>query len=56
MEFTRKNGKECRHISSAELSEVGVDLIDEDEPSKGVVLTFSGGDSCNATDDYTLSV
>jgi hypothetical protein len=60
LEFSTQHGpikeKECRHISSAELSEVGVDLIEEDEPEEGLVLTFSGGDSCNATDDYTLQV
>jgi hypothetical protein len=56
LEFTRKGEHQCRHVSSADISEIDVALLDEEEPEAGLVLTFSGGDSCNATDDYTVSV
>lgn len=47
---------ECRHMSSPEISEVTVDLLDDEEPSKGVVLTYDGGDRCNETTDYSLEL
>lgn len=44
----------CVHLSSASISDIGVSLIDPDEPDLGLVLTFKGGNQCNATSDYQL--
>jgi hypothetical protein len=49
------NGK-CKKFSSPELSDVDVDLIDEDEPRKGLVLEYNDGESCNSTHNYVLQI
>jgi hypothetical protein len=49
------NGK-CKKFSSPDLSEVDVDLIDDDEPRKGLVLEYNDGDSCNSTHNYALQI
>jgi hypothetical protein len=42
----------CNHLSSQALSEVGVSLIDEEQPQLGLKLAFKGGNRCNDTAYY----
>jgi hypothetical protein len=46
----------CKKFSSPDLSDVDVDLIDDDEPRKGLVLEYNDGDSCNSTHNYALQI
>lgn len=43
-------------MSSSSLSEIGVTLIDNENPESGLMLEFTGGDSCNETNNYALTV
>ena len=46
----------CDHMSSDDLSQVGVSLIDTENPEAGLLLEFTGGNSCNDTSKFVLTV
>jgi hypothetical protein len=39
-----KINSKCKHLSDSALSEVDVNLIDEEDPSRGLILSYTGGD------------
>ena len=43
-------------MTTTNLKDVGVALIDDNNPDLGLRLTFTGGNMCNATNFYTLTV
>jgi hypothetical protein len=51
-----KINSKCKHLSDSALSEVDVNLIDDDDPSRGLILSYTGGDKCNDTTDYRLDI
>lgn len=51
-----KVNSKCKHLSDSGLSEVGVKLINDEDPSRGLILSYTGGDKCNATTDYWLDI
>ena len=46
----------CSHMSSASLGDVLVTMIDSDYPELGLILNFTGGNTCNATSSFNLIV
>lgn len=46
----------CSHLSGPDLSEVEVDLLDDEDPRKGLVLEYNDGDACNSTHNYILQI
>jgi hypothetical protein len=53
--FVNENNT-CNHMSSQSLSDVVVNLIDEDKPDLGLKLLFKGSTKCNDTANYQLEV
>ncbi len=47
---------DCKHVSSASLSDVDVSLINWDEPRVGLVLGMTGGQMCNSTTYYEVDI
>ena len=46
----------CNHLSSDSVSKAQVALADAKKPDKGVTITYHGGNLCNATDKYSLTI
>jgi hypothetical protein len=46
----------CNKMSTEEISDVGVSLIDTQNPESGLKLLYQYGDKCNDTHKYTLTV
>jgi hypothetical protein len=42
----------CSHLSSSNLADVGVSLIDDDKPDLGLKLNFTGGNMCDEKQKY----
>ncbi len=51
-----KVNSKCMHLSDSSLSKVGVNLLDDEDPSLGLILSYTGGDKCNDTTDYKLDI
>jgi hypothetical protein len=43
-------------MSGTDNTDIVVSFIDEADPSYGLLLTYNGGDSCNDTSDYVLTI
>ena len=46
----------CEHLSSDSINEQTVALLDSEFPDKGVALSYTGGNWCNDTNQYTLTI
>lgn len=48
--------KKCRHMSSNNLQDVGVSLIDDSTPEKGLILDYKGTEKCQGNQTYGLQL
>jgi len=46
----------CNHLSSGSISNIKVSLINDNKPEKGVSLYFEGGNYCNETTKFQLTL
>lgn len=46
----------CNHLSSSDISDVQVELIDIWRPDLGLELTYFGGNQCNSTSPFSLTI
>ncbi len=53
--YTDSDG-DCHHMSSSNQNDISISFIDEAIPYYGLVMTYNGGDSCNETHDYVLTL